>query len=432
MARSLLLLIFASLLLVQCQNLDDAEPADRSSFVFFYEKPRNYDARVLEPYGSGFLMGGNLTQQRNDLTSAIISQVDSRGNIVWEVSLDSSSVSAIKPVSDGVLVWGHRIALIDTAANLNDRIITSAQLFKLSASGSVVDQVLFRDIVNNERTADIAGDALIVENDRIIVTGNSKIGTNPTVSFTAELSPTTLQLQWLRRESFINRNYENTANAFFTDNQNIIWGAGAAGELQNTDFSYVVLPVVPPSGPPINIGQYGENDQQNYRVGAIAKSALGFGVTGTYVDISARTTNLYFLRFDRQGNFIEGSDIFLDAIDSQNNEPLTDKAISKTDEAGLAIAAIPSGGFIVAGSMNTTTGNAIGNRGNGGTDLWLIRLDAFGNVVWNKTFGGSGDEEPRAAVVTADGGFVICGSSTVANLKSIFLLKTDRNGEIEQ
>jgi hypothetical protein len=432
MTRSLLLTFFSALLLIQCKNLEDAEPANRSTFIYFYEKSRNYEAKVLEPTGDGFVMGGDLTQNRNDLTNAVVSLLDSRGNIQWETSLDSMSVASIKPVSDGYLVWGSKITLIDTAANLNNRVITSAQLYKLGLDGSISLRKVFRNVISNERTADIAGDAIIIGNNRLILIGNYKLGTQPTGTFVAELNPSSLDPLWLRPESLINRNYKNTSTAFFTSDQNILWASGAEGEIQNTDFSYITIPVLEPQASFINFGQYGQNDNQNYRAGALCQSALGFGVTGTYIDITSRVSNLFFTRVDANGNPIPGSDIFLDAISSQANTALDDKSASQADEEGLAIAATNDGGFILAGSMTTTTGVADGNRGNGGKDLWLIRLDAFGNILWNKNYGGSGDEVPSAVHQTADGGMIICGSSTVANLKSVFIMKTDRNGEIEK
>jgi hypothetical protein len=432
MMRPLLLIFFSALLLTQCKNLEDAEPADRSTFIYFYEKSRNYEAKVLEPAGDGYIMGGDLTQDRNDLTNAVVSLLDKRGSIQWEVSLDSMSVSSIKPVSDGYLVFGSKIILIDTATNLNNRVVTSAQLYKLTSTGNIAERRIFRDNINPATTADIAGDAILVDNNRLVLLGNYKLGSQPTGTFVIELNPTTLQPLWLRAESLLNRDYKNTTAAFFNADQKIIWASGAEGEIQNTDFSYVTVPVLKPEASFVNVGQYGQNDNQNYRVGAICKSAIGFGVTGTYIDITTRVTNLFFLRFDQNGNPMPDPDFFFDAIRSRENSAIDDKSVSQADEEGLAIASISDGGFIIAGTLETTTGVATGNRGNGGKDLWLIRLDASGKILWNKNYGGSGDEVPSAVLTTPEGGFVICGSSTVANLKSIFLMKTDRNGEIEK
>jgi hypothetical protein len=77
--------------------------------------------------------------------------------------------------------------------------------------------------------------------------------------------------------------------------------------------------------------------------------------------------------------------------------------------------------------MLTTPG-----RGKGGKDIFLIKIDAFGNVVWNKILGGTGNETVSSIRETADGGLLLCGSNEVSGLSSIFIIKTDKNGELTQ
>ena len=48
--------------------------------------------------------------------------------------------------------------------------------------------------------------------------------------------------------------------------------------------------------------------------------------------------------------------------------------------------------------------------GAGNTDAWLIKTDADGNRVWDKTFGGAKDDTAHAVQQTRDGGFIIAGS----------------------
>ncbi|KAA5535052.1 gliding motility-associated C-terminal domain-containing protein [Taibaiella lutea] len=70
------------------------------------------------------------------------------------------------------------------------------------------------------------------------------------------------------------------------------------------------------------------------------------------------------------------------------------------------------GGYIALGSMtamNTTTGMASGWHGS--YDLLVLKLDASGNVQWHKCLGGSSDEEPGAIRQTADGGYIVSGST---------------------
>jgi hypothetical protein len=52
-------------------------------------------------------------------------------------------------------------------------------------------------------------------------------------------------------------------------------------------------------------------------------------------------------------------------------------------------------------------------------------------MLWNKFLGGSGDEVPSSVIQTADGGFVVCGTATLAGQSSIFMMKTNSSGELK-
>lgn len=67
------------------------------------------------------------------------------------------------------------------------------------------------------------------------------------------------------------------------------------------------------------------------------------------------------------------------------------------------------GGYIVAGYTESTDGDATGNQGN--DDFWVVKLDAAGNLVWQKTIGGSGDEQAYCIQQTSDGGYIVAGYS---------------------
>jgi hypothetical protein len=50
-------------------------------------------------------------------------------------------------------------------------------------------------------------------------------------------------------------------------------------------------------------------------------------------------------------------------------------------------------------------------------DGWLLKLDSAGNIMWSNTYGGSADDRIRCARETADGGFVFAGSSESTDLQ---------------
>ncbi len=83
---------------------------------------------------------------------------------------------------------------------------------------------------------------------------------------------------------------------------------------------------------------------------------------------------------------------------------------SKNDYA-TAITATPDGGFVVTGYTNSNDGDIAGNQG-GDHDIWVTKLNAAGTIVWNKTFGGTGDDKAVGIALNPDGGYVLTGTTT--------------------
>ena len=67
-----------------------------------------------------------------------------------------------------------------------------------------------------------------------------------------------------------------------------------------------------------------------------------------------------------------------------------------------AAVATKEGGFLLAGYSSS--------KGAGITEAWAIRLDGQGNKLWERTFGGSGADRAIAVATTADGGFLLAGT----------------------
>ena len=92
------------------------------------------------------------------------------------------------------------------------------------------------------------------------------------------------------------------------------------------------------------------------------------------------------------------------------------------DDFAHAVIQTIDGGYVIAGETQSF--------GAGGRDFWLIKTDASGNQLWTSTFGGPADDVAYALAQTSDGGLVVAGSSAQdAGSKTDFLLiKTDSSG----
>ena len=69
------------------------------------------------------------------------------------------------------------------------------------------------------------------------------------------------------------------------------------------------------------------------------------------------------------------------------------------------------GGFILVGTSNSPKSGQKKDNSKGQDDLWIIKLDAKGNEQWQRTIGGSGQEQVATIRRTKDGGYIVGGSS---------------------
>ncbi len=72
------------------------------------------------------------------------------------------------------------------------------------------------------------------------------------------------------------------------------------------------------------------------------------------------------------------------------------------------------GGYIVTGVTASTDGDLSGLTapGPGTLDIWLIKLNAMGDIIWQKRIGGGERDVASVIEQTTDGGFILSGSTT--------------------
>jgi len=119
-------------------------------------------------------------------------------------------------------------------------------------------------------------------------------------------------------------------------------------------------------------------------------------------------------------------------------------AIGTSDDYGYSVAADASGNSYLAGSFvsSTLTFGTTDLTNAGGYDIYLVRYDAGGNMIWAKSFGDVGNEEAYSVTVDGSGNIyltgyftsssIIFGSDTLTNAGSsdIFLAKFDAGGNV--
>jgi hypothetical protein len=85
---------------------------------------------------------------------------------------------------------------------------------------------------------------------------------------------------------------------------------------------------------------------------------------------------------------------------------------SVIDPDNLAVIRMTSdGGYLVGGRSYFNAGGDKSENSRGGYDYWILKINADGTKIWDKTFGGSGTESLSGINETSDGGFLLVGMS---------------------
>lgn len=116
-------------------------------------------------------------------------------------------------------------------------------------------------------------------------------------------------------------------------------------------------------------------------------------------------------------------DFWLLKIDPNGNILLNKTYGGENSECAYLVQQTNDNGYVIAGSTYS-----LGTE----LDVWLVKTDSSGNMQWNKTYGGTLDEEANAVRQTSDGGYIIAGfTDSFTDNRDIWLIKTDSSGNIE-
>ena len=146
------------------------------------------------------------------------------------------------------------------------------------------------------------------------------------------------------------------------------------------------------------------------------------GSDSTDTDISGNigTYDFWVLRISAIGDLVWEKSFGGDQIDEA-------RAIVKSND----------GNYIIAGDTRSDDNNISNNIG--AADLWLIKISPNGNLIWEKTIGGTNFDVARAMIKTQDNGFLIAGSSRSNDVdvnenkgqNDAWALKVDSEGNLQ-
>ena len=150
----------------------------------------------------------------------------------------------------------------------------------------------------------------------------------------------------------------------------------------------------------------GYNEDESYAVAEVSDAPEGgFIVAGRTNSYGAGYHDFYLIR-----TYANGDTIWTRTYGGDQRD------------YGWAVAVTPDGGFAVAGQT--------ASFGAGREDVWLLKIDAEGDTLWTRTYGGGNADIAYSVAVTADSGFILAGYTDPegSDRYDVLLIRTDFNG----
>jgi hypothetical protein len=200
----------------------------------------------------------------------------------------------------------------------------------------------------------------------------------------------------------------------------------------------------------------GKNDDGGFSL--IQTSDGGYAIAGFTASFGAGNGDVYVVKLDANGNLqwtktiggkkedvgislIQTSDggyaiagytssfgageldVYLVKLDANGNLQWTKTIGGKKEDVGISLIQTSDGGYAITGATKSF--------GTGGVNVYLVKLDAQGNLQWTKTIGGPGNEAGYSLIQTSDGGYAITGSTTSfgAGEWDFYVVKLNANGK---
>lgn len=186
------------------------------------------------------------------------------------------------------------------------------------------------------------------------------------------------------------------------------------------------------------------------------------GINGDYIFDAISTSDYGFIiagsSFSNKSGDIDNTFGDLDFVIIKFNESGEKEWVKsfggKRDDILKNIIKTNDGGFLLLGNSDSDiSGNKISDN-LGQSDIWLIKINVFGEIEWQKSLGGLGNDEATKVIMSKDNGFLILGTSESDSFslnigedeiskqndyifksvdsfgnKDVWLIKIDKNGE---
>ena len=129
---------------------------------------------------------------------------------------------------------------------------------------------------------------------------------------------------------------------------------------------------------------------------------------GTFTMVGSSDSNI---SGEKTENNHGGADVWILTLDNLGNILYQKTIGGSASDAGYGIIATTDGNYLIAATSNSNISGDKTENCKGGQDIWIIKTDYLFNIMWQKTFGGNKDEGLKKPLQTFDNGYLISSIS---------------------
>lgn len=381
-----------------------------NGFIKFFGNSYIDDGIDIIPVDDGFFILGT-GQQASEQTDILLIKTDTDGNQFFEAK--PCNVDSVNETATGfVLTNNQSLVIVGTFVFDNDS--TEIYLLQTDLSGNILwkntDDIqrqtwnaFFNDNANQKaasisRTAD--GGFIIAA-----TTDSENIGNkNPTGKTDILIIRTDAQgqIQWHSSHGGPNNDVAAQVKEL-TNGDFIIVGHTETFNEEGQSKTNAIVIRTNKFGAPINKLTYGGSDDD---VG----TSIEMLPDGSFIMIGYSKTNSS-----------KGNDIYLVKLGQTLQDIKWEQRIGGAgDDLGVKLCVTKDNDLLILGS---TTG-----LGQGGSDIFLVKTDSEGKVIWQKSYGNTDNEYGRSLCLLNTGDIAIVGTAVFEKNSMLVLMKIDENG----
>ena len=158
--------------------------------------------------------------------------------------------------------------------------------------------------------------------------------------------------------------------------------------------------------------------------GFVIVSTTESSASGDIIEFNHGSTDIWVFKIDAFGNIIWQNIIGGNASDNAQ-----------------AMVKVPGGGYLLGGfTWSSENGDMTGVNHGGNGDFWIVKLSSDGEILWDKNYGGIGGDQLRSMCITIDNNYLLVGYTDTSEDGDIsgasnggldyWVVKIDPNGEI--